>query len=147
MIETDGFYFTKGKEQKQLINLLLEKERSILREKDGTISVNGLLRRVKDAARNLFEVIGENGEKLFGIGSDGSIIGNQNTRGINVGVPLGSREIIVRGLTLASNEYAVSVTPSWNTTVWVSDKHAAGFTARFGTPAPEGASIDYLIQR
>ena len=44
--------------------------------------------------------------------------------------------------------YAVLVTPSWNTTHWVTGKATTGFTINFGRPAPRtGGTIDYFIVR
>jgi len=44
--------------------------------------------------------------------------------------------------------YAVLVTPSWNTTYWVTGKATTGFIINFGTPAPaNGGTIDYFIVR
>lgn len=43
--------------------------------------------------------------------------------------------------------YGVSVTPSWNTTVWVDTKTTTGCTIHFGTAAGAGATIDLLTFR
>ena len=43
--------------------------------------------------------------------------------------------------------YAVLVTPSWNTTQWVTGKATTGFTINFGTPAPAGGTVDWFIVR
>lgn len=44
-------------------------------------------------------------------------------------------------------DYGVSVTPSWNTTVWTSNKTTTGCTIHFGTAAGAGATIDLLTFR
>jgi hypothetical protein len=45
--------------------------------------------------------------------------------------------------------YQVLITPSWATTYYVAaaDKLTTGFTARFGTAAPAGASFDWMLLR
>jgi hypothetical protein len=43
--------------------------------------------------------------------------------------------------------YAVIVTPAWNTTVWVTDKATTGFTVHFGTAPSSDSSIDWFIVR
>lgn len=43
--------------------------------------------------------------------------------------------------------YGVVVTPSWNTTVWVTNKTTAGCTINFGTAAPPSAGVDLLTFR
>jgi hypothetical protein len=43
--------------------------------------------------------------------------------------------------------YGVWVAPSWNTSWWVGGKETTGFTINFGTPAPAGARVDWLIVR
>lgn len=40
--------------------------------------------------------------------------------------------------------YSVIAQPSWNTTCWVTNRKASGFTVVFGTPAPEGAVVNWL---
>jgi hypothetical protein len=43
--------------------------------------------------------------------------------------------------------YAVIVTPAWNTTVWVTDKATTGFTVHFGTSPSSDSSFDWFIVR
>lgn len=43
--------------------------------------------------------------------------------------------------------YAVVATPSWQTEVWITNKATTGFTINFGTPAPAGASVQWLLFR
>ncbi|MHB9023946.1 MAG: hypothetical protein ACYC7E_07170 [Armatimonadota bacterium] len=72
----------------------------------------------------------------------------KNLRGINRAVTQGATTYAV---TFAVAEpdatYAVSVTPTWNTTVWVTNKATTGFTVNFGTAAPSGAKCDWIIIR
>ncbi len=71
-----------------------------------------------------------------------------NLRGIAVQVPEGAKELVVRfPRREQSPAYAVSVTPSWLTAYAVPDKSAEGFTVRFGEPAPQGATVDWVIVR
>ncbi len=39
--------------------------------------------------------------------------------------------------------YGVTVTPNWNTTVWVTAKSVSGMTLNFGTAAPANATVDW----
>lgn len=43
--------------------------------------------------------------------------------------------------------YGVIVTPSWGTTAWVTSKATSGFTINFGTAAPAGATVDWILMR
>lgn len=49
--------------------------------------------------------------------------------------------------TEADTSYGVNVTPSWNTTVWVSSRSTTGCTINFGTAAPASATIDVITFR
>jgi hypothetical protein len=44
-------------------------------------------------------------------------------------------------------DYGVSVMPSWDTTVYVTDKLTTGFTARFGSASGATDTLDYSIYR
>ena len=72
----------------------------------------------------------------------------QNTfKGNNVAVAAGATSLAVSlPLTLNTTNYAVYVTPQWNTSVWVTGKTTTGFTINFGTAAPTGGSyVDWVI--
>lgn len=43
--------------------------------------------------------------------------------------------------------YAVIVTPAWNTSVWVTNKATTGFTVNFGTAPGANSSLDWFIVR
>jgi hypothetical protein len=43
--------------------------------------------------------------------------------------------------------YGVVATPSWGTTVWVTNRAKTGFTLNFGTGAPANALVDWLTFR
>jgi hypothetical protein len=43
--------------------------------------------------------------------------------------------------------YGVVATPSWGTTVWVTNRTTTGFTLHFGTGAPANALVDWLTFR
>ena len=68
-------------------------------------------------------------------------------KGNNVAVAAGATSLAVSlPLTLPNTNYAVYVTPQWNTSVWVTGKTTTGFTINFGTAAPTGGSaLDWVI--
>jgi len=68
-------------------------------------------------------------------------------KGNNVAVAAGATSLAVTlSQTLPSTNYAVYVTPQWNTSVWVTSKTTTGFTINFGTAAPTGGSaLDWVI--
>ena len=68
-------------------------------------------------------------------------------KGNNVAVAAGATSLAVTlSQTLPSTNYAVYVTPQWNTTVWITGKTTTGFTINFGTAAPTGGSyVDWVI--
>lgn len=68
--------------------------------------------------------------------------------GVNVSVANGATShavTFVKGE--ADTSFAVLVTPSWATTVRVTDKATTGFTARFGSAAGASDTIDYAVLR
>lgn len=92
------------------------------------------------------DVSGRALERLRGL--SGTETPAANLRGINVPVPPGANELEIRFATPeADAAYAVSVLPSWPTTVCNPTKSAEGFTVQFGTPAPQGARLDWVIVR
>ena len=50
-------------------------------------------------------------------------------------------------ITVNNNDtnYMVLATPSWETTVWITNKTNTNFKGNFGTAAPAGAKIDYIV--
>jgi len=68
-------------------------------------------------------------------------------KGNNVAVAAGATSLAVTlSQTLNTTNYAVYVTPQWNTSVWVTNKTTTGFTINFGTAAPTGGSyVDWVI--
>jgi len=68
-------------------------------------------------------------------------------KGNNIAVAAGATSLAVTLSTaLPSTNYAVYVTPQWNTSVWVTGKSTTGFTINFGTAAPTGGSyVDWVI--
>jgi len=71
-----------------------------------------------------------------------------NLRGINVPVKEGAKEIRVAfPRAEADAAYAVSVTPSWMTSVCVPGKTPEGFTVQFAEAAPKGALVDWIVIR
>jgi hypothetical protein len=45
------------------------------------------------------------------------------------------------------SNYAVLVSPNWNTSVWITGKSTTGFIVNFSTPAPQGGMIDWFMIR
>lgn len=43
--------------------------------------------------------------------------------------------------------FGIVLTPNWNTSYWITGKSNTGFTVNFGTPAPAGATFDWLLYR
>jgi len=68
-------------------------------------------------------------------------------KGNNVAVAAGATSLAVTlSQNLNTTNYAVYVTPQWNTTVWITGKTSTGFTINFGTAAPTGGSyVDWVI--
>jgi len=91
---------------------------------------------------------------VFSISSPGANIPNawnlivvNYFKGNNVAVAAGATSLAVTlSLTLPTTNYAVYVTPQWNTSVWITGKTTTGFTINFGTAAPTGGSaLDWVI--
>lgn len=76
---------------------------------------------------------------------EGKILGSKEIRNFNLSVESGAIYFEVKDLELLSEEYAVVITPNWQTDTWVTQKTETGFKVNFGTPAPEQASFDYVI--
>ena len=68
-------------------------------------------------------------------------------KGNNVAVAAAATSLAVTlSQTLPNTNYAVYVTPQWNTSVWITGKTTTGFTINFGTAAPTGGSaLDWVI--
>jgi hypothetical protein len=85
------------------------------------------------------------GAKLTGITGFSGAPG-ANVRGINVTVESGTTRLHV---TFHDPEgdgaYGVQVTPSWPTMSAISEKTAEGFTITFVAPAPDSATVDWLL--
>jgi len=68
-----------------------------------------------------------------------------NSLGTSISIAEGATTLTTSGLSLPNTLYSVFVTPSWNTSAWVSMKTPTTFTIHFATPAPAGATADWLI--
>ena len=83
---------------------------------------------------------------VAGLAASDDVAGN--LRGINVAVEAG---VLYMPIQLehaeADARFAVQVTPSWPTPIAIVGKTTTGFTASFGTPAPEGAHLDWFLVR
>ena len=92
---------------------------------------------------NAYALYLDNGQipNIYGANVQNSFKGN------NVAVAAGATSLAVSlPLTLPNTNYAVYVTPQWNTSVWVTNKTTTGFTINFGTAAPTGGSyVDWVI--
>ena len=66
--------------------------------------------------------------------------------GVNVAAS-GTSMAVPLVLAEPDNLYGVQITPSWSTTVFVTAKTTTQFTANFGTVAPGGATIDFIVFR
>jgi len=92
---------------------------------------------------NAYALYLDNGQipNIYGANVQNSFKGN------NVAVAAGATSLAVTlSTTLPNTNYAVYVTPQWNTSVWVTGKTTTGFTINFGTAAPTGGSyVDWMI--
>lgn len=68
----------------------------------------------------------------------------KNYINFNKTVPQGNTSANV-SIKADSTNYLVLAMPSWNTTLWITNKTASGFTGNFGTAAPASAKIDYFV--
>lgn len=76
----------------------------------------------------------------------GVIQGNDSIRGKNVVVTAQSSEVMIKFPNKReNNNYAVSITPNWLTSVAVKNKQDDGFTILFETSAPNDAKVDWII--
>jgi hypothetical protein len=67
-------------------------------------------------------------------------------RGNNVPVAAGATSLAVTlNYTLPSTNYAVYVTPQWNTSYWITGKTTTGFTINFGTAPATNSALDWVI--
>lgn len=84
---------------------------------------------------------------------DGTNWKNQNNViagniGINVAVIASSSSLSITFPTAESDaNYGIQITPSWNTSFWISAKLATGFTVNFGTPPASAGTLDWSIRR
>ena len=92
------------------------------------------------------DVSGKSLERVSGI--SGTDTPAANLRGIDVPIEAGATEAEIRfAVPEKDARYAVAITPSWMTNVCSPTKAAEGFTVQFGTPAPEGATIQWIMLR
>jgi hypothetical protein len=67
-------------------------------------------------------------------------------RGNNVPVSAGATSLAVTlPQTLPNTNYAVYVTPQWNTSYWITNKTTTGFTINFGTAPATNSALDWVI--
>jgi hypothetical protein len=71
-----------------------------------------------------------------------------NLRGINVPYTANSTTTTVTfGTAEPDANYAISITPSWNTTHWVTNKTTTGFTVNWGTTSASAQTFDWILIR
>lgn len=68
--------------------------------------------------------------------------------GINAAVIASATSLAVTLPTAeASASYAVSISPTWNTTYWITNKLNTGFTINFGTAPASASTLDWSIKK
>jgi len=106
---------------------------------------------ISDISGSCFDILRRNiaaatWTKVFEVSNRGTIAPKQ--KGVGITVTAGATSLLV---TLPEAEpdasYGVLVVPSWNTTVWVTNKTTSGFTVNFGTAPTADSPIDYFIYR
>jgi len=70
---------------------------------------------------------------------------SQNSMGTSITVSPSATSITVSGFDLSQADYSMFVTPSWDTSTWVSEKASTSATIQFSSPAPDGATADWLL--
>lgn len=89
-----------------------------------------------------------NGPVTNAAGISGDDTPARNLRGKDVAVTTDATTIRIRFATPeADGHYAVFVEQSWLTNRAISEKGPEGFTVSFATPAPAGATLDWMIVR
>ena len=73
---------------------------------------------------------------------EGVILGNDNFRG-EVTVTANATTLRV-DKTWETTPVSITITPSWNTTAWVTEKSTTGFTVNFGTPTTTDTNVNWL---
>ena len=73
---------------------------------------------------------------------NGVILGNDNFRG-EVTVTANTTTLRV-DKTWETTPVSITITPSWNTTAWVTEKSTTGFTVNFGTPTTTDTNVNWL---
>jgi hypothetical protein len=81
-------------------------------------------------------------------GLSGDATQARNLRGKNIAVPGGKTSIDIRfSQEEDDGNYAVFVEQTWLTNRAISNKTATGFTITFADPAPEDATVDWMLVR
>jgi hypothetical protein len=77
---------------------------------------------------------------------EGSILGSDSVRGINVPTATGSAELTISFLEpKKSADYAVSIAPNFKAFTWITNKTKDDFTINFSDVAPVDGAIDWII--
>lgn len=128
----------------------------------GAVSQSGDLFQAQNSAGTVLAKIDASGNltvKSATVQGDLSVSGNatfsgshisfsNNIRGYNVAVSVSATsQVVTFGTAHPDANYAVFCTPDWNTTCYVTNKTANGFTLNYGTAAPAGQLVDWFVAR
>lgn len=75
----------------------------------------------------------------------GPIQVSERSLGSSVAVGQNQYQLTISGFTLPDTEYSFFVTPSWETTAWVSQKATTSATINFSKRAPADGTVDWLL--
>ena len=75
-------------------------------------------------------------------------IGGNSFRGLKIPVPAGAMNFAVAfSVPESTAEYAAVARPSWPCTQAITQQTKTGFTIQFDSPAPAGASLNWMMLR
>ncbi len=78
---------------------------------------------------------------------NGDIAFSANTRGKDEAITLAANTLVISGKTYPDASYSVLCTPNYDTTCFVTNKTATGFTLNFGAAAPASSTVDWIVIR
>lgn len=136
-----GFYFDNVHPSQTGHTEIAEALREIL----GGMPVAGVFRLYSDSQYVYGDTIMAN-IPANGVFRPPTIQGTAGSVGRNVSVTQGATTKVIN-LSMQDGNFAVSVSPNWNTSYWITSKSYAGFTVNFGTAAPASATIDWMLTR
>lgn len=81
-------------------------------------------------------------------GLSGTAVAANNLRGIDVPVPAGAKQVVIKFATPEANAvYFITVSPYWETKTWIKHKRADGFTVAFSDAPTEAERMDWQLIR